>query len=117
MRAGVQKLSPLYLAGFIDQDTQRLAGAVQAMIDQGRKGGLQGVMFTVLGHAVDSFVWVENEPKKSPRDSPSLLLCSGAVLRTSGASARVATVSATWISSGRTAYIRSMKKAFESIQS
>lgn len=35
---------------------QRLAGAVQAMIDQGRKGGLQGMMFHALGHGIDSFV-------------------------------------------------------------
>ena len=91
VRAGVQKLSPFDLAGFIDEDTQRLAGAVQAVIDQGRKGGLQGMMFYALGHGADSFVGDKNGPKKSPLDSPCLLRGCGVVLRTSGASALVAT--------------------------
>jgi hypothetical protein len=33
------------------------------MIEQGRKGRFQGVMFYALGHAVDSFVTGENAPK------------------------------------------------------
>ncbi|GAB4436982.1 MAG: hypothetical protein OHK0026_02180 [Rhodocyclaceae bacterium] len=67
MRSGIEKVGALDLAGLVDQDAQRLAGAVQAVSQQGRKRGVQGMMFYSLCHGVDSFVGgCENAPKKSP---------------------------------------------------
>jgi len=67
MRSGVEKVRAFDLARFVDQDAQRLAGAVQAVGQQGRKRGVQGMMFYSLCHRVDSFVGgCENAPKKSP---------------------------------------------------
>jgi hypothetical protein len=40
------------------------------MIEQGRKGSFERMMFYALGHRVDSFVGDQNEPKKSPLDIP-----------------------------------------------
>jgi hypothetical protein len=70
VRLGVQKPGSLDLARFIDQDAQCLAGAVQTMIEQGRKGRFERMMFYALGHQVDSFVGDQNRPKKSPLDIP-----------------------------------------------
>jgi hypothetical protein len=40
------------------------------MIEQGRKGSLERMVFYALGHRVDSFVGDQNGPKKSPLDIP-----------------------------------------------
>jgi hypothetical protein len=56
VRLGVQKPGPLDLARFIDQNAQCLAGTVQAMIEQGRKGRFERMMVYALCHRVDSFV-------------------------------------------------------------
>jgi hypothetical protein len=54
VRLGVQKPGSLDLARFIDQDAQCLTGTVQTMIEQGRKGSFERMMFYALGHRVDS---------------------------------------------------------------
>ncbi|MGL4264127.1 MAG: hypothetical protein ACRCTX_21120, partial [Afipia sp.] len=42
-------------------------GAIQSVVQQCRKSGLQGVMLYTVCHAVDSFVGMgNNAPKKSP---------------------------------------------------
>lgn len=55
MRSGVEKPGAFDLARFIDQNAQRFAGTVQAVGQQGRQSGLQGIVFGTHGHAVDSF--------------------------------------------------------------
>jgi hypothetical protein len=60
VRLGIQKPGSLDLARFIDQDAQCLAGTVQTMIEQGRKGRFERMMFHALGHQVDSFVGDQN---------------------------------------------------------
>jgi hypothetical protein len=42
VRAAVQELRSLDLAGFIDEDAQRLAGTVQAVIEQRREAASRG---------------------------------------------------------------------------
>jgi hypothetical protein len=70
MRLGVEKVGALDLARFIDQDAQRLAGAVQAVGQQRCKSSIQGVRFYALCHGVDSFVDLgKNAPKKSPAET------------------------------------------------
>jgi hypothetical protein len=70
VRLGVQKPGPLDLARFIDQNAQCLAGTVQAMIEQGRKGRFERMMVYALCHRVHSYVGDQNGPKKSPLDAP-----------------------------------------------
>ena len=71
MRSGVEKPGAFDLARFIDQNAQRFAGTVQAVGQQGRKSGLQGILFDTHGHALDSFEGVgKNAPKKPPAGSP-----------------------------------------------
>lgn len=86
MRLGIEEPRAFDLAGLVDQDAQRLAGAAQAVGQQGRKRGLQGMRFYSLCNS-HSFVGRRKyAPKKSPADAacwvaPQCL----AVRRSSGA--------------------------------
>ncbi len=67
---GVEKVGALDRARFVDQEAQCFAGAIQAVGQQGRKRGVQGMRFYSLCQGVDSFVGgYENAPKKSPAGS------------------------------------------------
>jgi hypothetical protein len=48
--ASAKVLGPLHLGNLVDQDAQRLAGAVQAVGQQRLKGGGQGMFFDFLCH-------------------------------------------------------------------
>ena len=62
------------------------------MIEQGRKGRFERMMFYALGHQVDSFVGDQNRPKKSPLDIPRrAAAAAGLSYGSSGASALIAT--------------------------
>ena len=52
---GVKEVLALDLAGFIDQDSQRLAGAVETVIEESGVGIMQGIVFDSLCHFKDSF--------------------------------------------------------------
>ncbi len=53
MRPGLDKVTALDLARLIDQNVQRFAGAVEALVKQSGECILQGIVFHTLCH-VDS---------------------------------------------------------------
>ena len=66
MGPSVEKVRTLDFARFIDQTAQRFAGAVQAVGQQGRKSGLQGMVFATHGPALDAFEGVGKNASKKP---------------------------------------------------
>ena len=65
MRPGIEKVLPFDPAGYIDQDPQRLSGAIKAVGQQCRKSGFERITFYVLCHLVDSFVGGKDCPKRA----------------------------------------------------
>lgn len=75
------------LAGFIDQIAQGFASAVQSVLQQSRKSGVQRMMLDTLCHREDSFVGVGQNPRRNRlRTMPAgVAPRCGAVLRSSRA--------------------------------
>jgi len=71
---GIEKVGTFDFARFVDQDAQRLAGAIGAVRQQGRKSGLQGMLLYTHCHVVDSFV---GGNKSAPKKSPARNACRG----------------------------------------
>ncbi len=56
LMGGIEKVGAFDPTRFIDQEAQRLTGAIQAVGQQGGNSGLQGMTFYALCHGVGFFV-------------------------------------------------------------